>query len=418
MSDTAANPKSTVYAQSVYNDSTNSYVHPDQISSHKQMYCSSRYTAKNIPSSTFSEADALVEFRIDPSAGNIDLMQLAWLQLGIRNNDAVNAADLLQSPFLLNRVEIYIAENLCETLYPSQLWAEQILLPTNEQWEAKASWMNYDAATGDATINNIPALSSAVSIIPLPLPQIAGKVPVSLVRQETQLRVYFNITPNVQTAIGTPSTALALESAYLYISGVKYHPAVKAVVSNALFGRSIACRFYRRNQTRNVVTLTAGAPFILPITEFNGFSPDVRYIVRDNIAPQNVSQGYKLLSRVTNYDENGNPLSLTAQDQGLIEWNMFRSYPNVARRMRFGANPKYIYSFAWADDVPGAVMDGLSSGDIRYKSNFSTEIVSATTGTYEILVHTYSKSVLTIENGACSFRIVTQGDDARGATQV
>lgn len=412
--DLTASSQQTVYQQSVYNGQTNAYVHPDQISSKKQMYCTSRYTAKNIPPSTFQESDALVEFRIDPSPANIDLMQIAWLQVSVRNNDPVNQADVLQSPFLLNRIEVLIGETLVETMYPAQLWVEHLLFEPFQQFEAKSSWMSYNRADGDNVPNNIPVSSATTFIIGLPLPQIAGKLPMSLVRQETQLRCYFNTTAGVQSTVGAQSTSLSLDSANLYISGVKYHSAVKAMVAQALFGKTVACRFYRRNQTRNIVGLTTGSPYTLPITEFNGYSPDVRFIVRNITNPQDMAQGWKNLAKVTNYDENGNPLSLVGQDQGVVEWNMFRNYPDIGHRMRSGTNNKFIHAFAWADDVPGAIKDGLSSGDIKYKSNFSTEIVPLDTGTYEVIVQTYSKSVLSLENGFCSFRIVTSGDDARG----
>jgi len=417
MADTVGSSKQTVYQQSVYNEQTNAYVHPDQISSHKQMFAASRYTAKNIPPSTFTDADSLVEFRIDPSAGNIDLMQLAWLDLTITNNDAVNTADVLPSFFLVNRMELYIAENLVETWYPLQLWSEYLMLTSSEQWAAKSRLIHYDPLTGNAIPNNIVPLGSNSFIIPLPMPHIAAKLPVSLIRQETQLRVYFNIAANVQSNAGSPATSLSLSNAYLYVAGVKYHPAVKALVGQALFGREIAGRFYRRNQTRNSVSLTAGSPYTLAITEFNGFSPDLKIIVRSTTNPQDNVQGWHRLTRVSNFDENGNPLSLTAQTDPVIEWTMFRAYPNISSRMRDGVSNKYIAAFPWADDVPGAVLDGLSSGDIRYKSSFSSEIVCADTGAFDVSVITYSKAILTIQNGSTSFRIVSQGDDARGPTQ-
>lgn len=419
MTDIVANPAKTAYVQSVYNDSTSAYVHPDQISSHKQMFSTSRYTARNIPNNTLVDSDALVEFRIDPSAGNIDLMQLAWLQLSIRNNDPANNADILPSFFLLNRIEVLIAETLVETLYPLQLWTEFLLTQTEEQFQAKNTYMLYDRLTADATINNLPALTSRTVIIPLPLPHIAGKIPVSFVRQETQLRCYFSTTANVQSGGGgsTPSASLSVESAFLYVSGVKYSPVVKAVVGQALFGRQMACRFYRRNQTRNDIVCTAGSPQDIAITEFNGYSPDIKYVLRKKTLPQDLVQDWQPLTRVTNFDENGNPLGITAQDQGVIDWNLFKSYPHVAHRMRAGSFNKFIYAFPWADDVPGAILDGLSSGDIRYKSNFSVSLVPGTTGNFELVVLTYSKCVLSIDNGVVSFRIVSSGDDARGPTQ-
>jgi len=418
MTDIVANPAKTAYAQSVYNDSTSAYVHPDQISSHKQMFSTSRYTARNIPANALTDSDALVEFRIDASAGNIDLMQIAWLQLQIRNNDAANNADLLPSFFLLNRVEVLIGETLVETLYPLQLWTEFLLLQTEEQFQAKNTYLLYDRLTADATLNNLPPLTSRTVIIPLPLPQIAGKIPVSFIRQDTQLRCYFSTTALVQSqGANVPSSSLAIESGFLYISGVKYSPVVKSVVGQALFGRQMACRFYRRNQTRNDLTLTAGAPQDISITEFNGYSPDIKFVLRKKTAPQDLVQDYGRLTRVTNFDENGNPLGITAQDQGIVEWNMFRSYPHVAHRMRSGNFNKSIYAFPWADDVPGAIEDGLSSGDIRYKSNFSTQIVPEQSGAYELVIMTYSKAVLSIANGVVSFRIVSSGDDARGPTQ-
>lgn len=418
MTDIVANPAKTAYVQSVYNDSTAAYVHPDQISSHKQMFSTSRYNARNIPGNTLTDSDALVEFRIDPSAGNIDLMQLAWLQLSIRNNDT-NNADLLPSFFLLNRIEVLIAETLVETLYPLQLWTEFLLMQTEEQFQAKNTYLLYDRLTADATINNLPSLTSRTVIIPLPLPHIAGKIPVSFVRQETQLRCYFSTTAQVQSGGGgsTPAASLSVESAFLYISGVKYSPVVKAVVGQALFGRQMACRFYRRNQTRNDIVCTAGSPQDIAITEFNGYTPDIKYVLRKKTLPQDLVQDYQPITRVTNFDENGNPLGITAQDQAIIDWNIFKSYPHVAHRMRSGNFNKFIYAFPWADDVPGAILDGLSSGDVRYKSNFSVNLVPGATGSFELVIMTYSKSVLTIDNGVVSFRIVTAGDDARGPTQ-
>lgn len=413
--DLAASPAHTLYQQSVFNASTNHYVRPDQASSYKQMYCTSRFQAKNIPSSTFVEGDSLVEFQVDAGGSGIDTLQNAWLQMIINNNDAVNSADVLQSPFIINRVEMYIAEALIETIFPIQIWAEHLLFSSTEKWFSHSTWMEYDRTTGDNQTNNILPSSSHTFIIPLPLAQIASKIPVSLIRQNTVFKVYFNTTANIQSNAGTPSTSLSLTDCKLYWSGIKFHPSVKALIAKELFGRAIASRFYRRNQTRNIINVTAGTSLDVSISEFVGYTPDVKYILRRITNPQDVSQNWITINTQTNLDSNGSPIALSGQERAVVEMNMFRCYPNISHRMRDGTNVKPMSVFPFADDPVGAVVDSLSSGDIKYKPSFSTQLVSSTTGTFELLILTYSKSCFQLENGNCSFRIVNAGDDALGA---
>lgn len=207
----------------------------------------------NLPN-VFAKTGQYVDFRVSSDFDKIDSIDdlVLWMQLDVQcnfvresvaDNYYILPAVLLNSVWLIDRVEFYVSGTLYDTQHAVNLHAENSYKSNNDlRTEKDGGGFNSNYLEFDDNINSIvyPNNTTYVPSLVAPTPaqctqrinrtlrfgrNLINKFLLKATNDEFTIRVFFNTTNNIVT--GNPASdfgILRLNNSLLYMQGIKYSP--------------------------------------------------------------------------------------------------------------------------------------------------------------------------------------------------
>lgn len=204
-----------------------------------------------------------------------------WIELTITNSGA-GAINLVPSPYLFQRVEIFFGSNILQQFYGWELWNYVLMSYTNEQLATLSGvntgsiaggslLMNFDPTTMGPSVNTIAAGETRTVVLLLPKTCISSSLFLpSLKGGRIKVRSYFNSGNPIYITTSPQKSNADLTAMRLYANGYRLDSRIFTPVENFYKQNKVVTKFSYSRQQQSNVTFSNNTEVQTPLNSFLG----------------------------------------------------------------------------------------------------------------------------------------------------
>lgn len=344
-----------------------------------------------------------------------------WLEVELRNNDAVNALHPVPLPFLLNQssaVQLLVNNQSAESMGQYDIWS-WLMMQDFDYVAGQTKGMGFEFSGANnylvvADSVGIPANSSRKYTMELNIGALKQIYFPIVATNNVKLKIVFNAGNTLLTAAditaGRSVADLAFVGLNVYTAGQKYAPAIESRITKQYREADHYCRVVCNRQLQlNLGPVTSGTYLTQILGALTGSQIKMSLMLVNTGATNEKVFNFDPLTSVSLYDAGGRLYSFNDQSGSLIS----QQY-GVCELDSLQSAFNNVYTLSFCKDVKSTVWNQSSSGSLYFngKNKIVFKVGATVAGGEDLFVSTLEEKILVqFKNGSIQLFELANNDN-------